>query len=137
MKTLYLVYKLCQGFTREDRPKLNIIGSYFNYEIAVLIARCHNAEIMISDFNCVSDFMIESMSELGIADKYAALQSTQNEANSKLLAIIDKLDNMTQSTKSDDGKGKYLGDGIPRQNDVALRTAELSAFLKELLNFKG
>lgn len=130
MKTLYIVYNLCQGFSKEDKPKLNIVGSYFNYEIAVLIARCHNAEIMTSEVNCVSEVMVDTMTELGVAHHYSALLSSQNEMHSKLIAIIDKLDNMTQSIRSDDGLGKYLGDGMPRKNDVALRTAELSAFLK-------
>lgn len=34
-----------------------------------------------------------------------------------------------------DGKGAYLGDGIPRKNSVPLRSIEIAQLLRELLEY--
>ncbi len=67
-------------------------------------------------------------------------EQIDNLTTEELKEMLNLLNAMTATSKGDkasDGKGKYLGDGLPRKSQYQLRTGTLALAIKELINCRA
>ena len=67
----------------------------------------------------------------------AVINDVSTEELKEMLNLLNAMTATSKGDKVSDGKGKYLGDGLPRKTQYQLRTGTLAKVVEELINCRN